>query len=544
MSHAPFRLVANVVDVFQERITPAEVTVADGRIAAIHPTNDEPVTYLTPGFVDAHVHVESSLLVPAEFARAAVIHGTVATVSDPHEIANVLGVEGVRYMLASAAQTPLKISFGASPCVPATRFETSGASIGVEEIASLLADDRIGYLCEMMNYPGVLRGDADVLSKIAVARQVGKPVDGHAPRVRGADAKAYFAAGISTDHECVSLEEALEKLALGVKILIREGSAARNFEALCDLLAAHSDRCMFCSDDLHPDSLVAGHIDKLVRRAVAKGYDPLKVLRCACLNPVEHYRLPVGLLRVGDPADFIELDNLINFRVLRTFINGRLVAEAGQPCLPSVESAIINHFAPTIRQPGAYAVPALTSQLRVIEAIDGELITRSLIEAPLIEAGCAVSDPTRDLLKLVVVNRYRSSPPAVAFIRGFGLQRGAIASSVAHDSHNIVAVGVDDESLSAAINSIMSAGGGLAVIDGEECDLLPLPVAGLMSTDPYEKVADDYSRLDRKAKHLGSLLRAPFMTLSFMALLVIPELKLSDLGLFDCQRGEFTSLFV
>ncbi|WP_425614035.1 adenine deaminase [Anatilimnocola sp. NA78] len=544
MTNHSFRLVANVVDVVQRQVSPAEVTVENGRITAIRPTSETPTTYLTPGFVDAHVHVESSLLVPAEFARAAVVHGTVATVSDPHEIANVLGIDGIRYMLASAAQTPLKIHFGASSCVPATPFETAGAKLGPAEVAALLAEEQIGYLAEMMNYPGVIRGDAEVLSKIATAIKVGKPVDGHAPQVRGADAQAYFAAGISTDHECVTLDEAREKLSLGVKILIREGSAARNFDALCDLLREHSDRCMFCSDDLHPDSLVAGHIDRLLRRAVSAGIDPLNALRCASLNPIEHYQLPVGLLRVGDTADFVEIDNLVNFRVLRTFIDGQLVAESGRPHLPSLPCTVVNRFAKTIRQANAYRVPATSKRMRVIEAFDGELITHSLIEPPLIEKGCAIPDRTRDLLKLVVVNRYQAAPPAIAFIRGFGLQRGAIASSVAHDSHNIVAVGVDDESLAAAINSIMEAGGGLAVIDGSDHDLLPLPVGGLMSNKPYEMVADDYSRLDRKAKQLGSLLRAPFMTLSFMALLVIPQLKLSDLGLFDCQRGELTPLFL
>jgi adenine deaminase len=546
----PFRMTANLVDLHQERIYSAEVTVAAGKIVEIREVNGgfnagttRCATYLIPGFVDAHVHVESSLLVPSEFARAAVVHGTVATVSDPHEIANVLGIEGVRYMLESAARMPLKICFGAPSCVPATTFETAGAALNAGEVTKLLDDPRIGYLAEVMNYPAVIRGDEDMLQKILAAKTRSKPIDGHAPQVRGAMARDYFAAGITTDHECVSYDEALEKIGLGVKILIREGSAARNYAALAPLLKDHSDRCMFCSDDLHPDILVTGHIDRLVRRAVAEGYDLLKVLRCACVNPVEHYRLPVGLLRVGDPADFIELNNLADFRVLRTFINGQVVAEHGQPMLASVATTPLNRFEKIVRSPSEFRVPATSQQIRVIEALDGELITGHRIEAARIEKGAAVADPSRDILKIVVVNRYENAPPAVAFIKGFGLTRGAIASSVAHDSHNLVAVGADDESLTAAINGVIAAGGGLAVADGQGTELLPLPVAGLMSTEPYEKVAAAYSHLDARAKELGSKLRAPFMTLSFMALLVIPELKLSDLGLFDCRRGEFVSVF-
>jgi adenine deaminase len=447
-------------------------------------------------------------------------------------------------MLDSAGRTQLKICFGAPSCVPATRFETAGATIGPAEVAELLTDDRIGYLSEVMNYPGVIQRDPDVMAKIVAAQRLGKPIDGHAPQLRGADARRYFAAGISTDHECVTADEALEKLALGVRIQIREGSAARNFAALHPLIANHSAHCMYCSDDLHPDMLVAGHIDRLVRRAVAEGQDVMKVLRCACVNPVKHYRLPVGLLRVGDPADFLELDSLANFRVVRTFIDGQLVAENGETRLPSRPATAVNRWHKVIRTAADFRVVASSNRMRVIEALDGELITRAALAAPLIRGGAAVADPQRELLKLAVVNRYASAPPAIAFIRGFGLTRGAIASSVAHDSHNLVAVGADDEALCTAVQAVMEAGGGLAVVDGSDCEHLPLPVAGLMSTESYETVAAAYTRLDRHAKQLGSPLRAPFMTLSFMALLVIPELKLSDRGLFDCRREELTSLFV
>lgn len=544
MSDHAFRLTANLVDVLGERIFPAEIAVAGGRIASIRPTVETPATYISPGFVDAHVHVESSLLVPSEFARAAVIHGTVATVSDPHEIGNVLGVRGVQFMLDNAAQTPLKICFGAPSCVPATTFETAGAEITTADVAAMLDDPRIGYLSEMMNYPGVLCRDPVVLAKIRAAQERGKPVDGHAPRLRGADSKTYFASGISTDHECVSQEEALDKLALGVKILIRDGSATRNFEALCGIIPEHWKQCMFCTDDMHPDLLSQGHIDRHVRRSIAKGFDVMKVLRCACVNPVEHYRLNVGLLRVGDPADFIELADLKEFRVLRTFIEGQLVAEEGKTRLPSVRTPALNQFVKTPHNPGDFQLSARTSRVRVIEAIDGELTTRGLIEPARLENGVALADPRRDLLRIAVVNRYRSAPPAVAFIKGVGLQRGAIASSVAHDSHNIVAVGADDDSLAAAVNAVMDAGGGLAAVRGGKTYVLPLPVAGLMSNEPFETVAAHYSRIDLIAKDLGTSLRAPFMTLSFMALLVIPELKLSDRGLFDCARMGFTDVFV
>jgi adenine deaminase len=395
-----------------------------------------------------------------------------------------------------------------------------------------------------MNFPAVIHGDADMLAKIRAAKQLRKPIDGHAPQLRGSACRDYFVAGVSTDHECVSLAEALEKIGYGVKVLIREGSAARNYAALAPLLREHSRSCMFCSDDLHPDIFVAGHIDRLVRRAIAEGYDLMNVLRCACLHPVEHYRLPVGLLRIGDPADFIEVNNLTEFRVLRTWIDGRLVAENGIAKLPSLATAAVNHFLPIARRPEDFRVPAVSSTMRVIGALDGELITRHWMVSPKVEQGCAIADPDRDLLKLVVVNRYAAAPPAIAFIQGIGLQRGAIASSVAHDSHNLVAVGADDISLTAAINAVIAAGGGLAVAEGTDVELLPLPVAGLMSAEPYEQVAAAYSHLDARAKALGSQLRAPFMTLSFMALLVIPELKLSDRGLFDCGRGELTSLFV
>jgi len=538
------KVAGQLVDIVGRRIFAAEVTVDDGLIAAIDAVDAAPPTCLLPGFIDAHVHIESSMLVPSEFARAAVLHGTVATVSDPHEIGNVLGVAGVQYMLNNASRSPLKFYFGAPSCVPATTFETAGATITVEEVEQLLADPRIFYLSEMMNFPGVLFGDADCLAKVKAAHRLGKPVDGHAPGLRGEEAARYIAAGITTDHECFSKDEALDKLAVGCKISIREGSAARNFDALVSLLGEFPEQTMLCSDDKHPDELLEGHINSLVRRAVAAGIDVFDVLQAACLNPIEHYKLGVGQLRVGDSADFIEVSSLAQFDVSRTWIDGELVAENGKTTIPRVEPAVVNQFVTTCVEVGQMEVAQQSGNLQVIEAHDGQLITSRLEVEPTIAERKVVSDIARDILKLVVVNRYRAAPPAISFIKNFGLQRGAMASSVAHDSHNVIAVGTGDKDLAAAINAVMEAGGGLSAVCGEESTslLLPLPVAGLMATGTCAEVGAAYQKLDAAVKSWGSPLRAPYMTLSFMGLLVIPELKLSDLGLFDGGKFEFTPL--
>jgi adenine deaminase len=553
---ADFQLTANVIDLFANTIAPATLHIADGRIRSISPTGapapDPTLPYALPGFVDAHVHVESSLLIPAEFARLAVVHGTVATVSDPHEIGNVLGVAGVEFMLESGRQVPFKFCFGAPSCVPATPFETAGAEITAQDIEQLFQNPEIGYLAEMMNWPGVLGRDAGVMEKIQLAQRYNRPVDGHAPGLRGADAAQYASAGISTDHECFTAAEALDKLAVGMKILIREGSAARNFDALIELLPEHYEHLMFCSDDKHPDTLVLGHINQLVQRAVALGHDVLKVLRVACLNPVEHYRLPVGLLREGDPADFIVVDDLTDFKVRQTYLNGELVAENGQTRIASVPGREVNNFHARPVAAAEFQLPAPNpeqqapkNEIRVIECFDGQLITARHDVPARVENGLIVPDVAQDILKLTVVNRYHAAPPAVAFIQGFGLKRGALASSVGHDSHNITAVGCDDESIARAVNLVMEAKGGLAAVgaDGEEL-LLPLPVAGLMSGQDGYRVAADYAAIDALSRELGSPLGAPFMTLSFMALLVIPSLKLSDKGLFDGEAFRFVEAVV
>jgi adenine deaminase len=537
------RIEANRVDIAARRIERVALAWRDGAIAEIVCLGaaDPALPYLLPGFVDAHVHIESSMLVPSEFARLAVRHGTVAAVSDPHEIANVLGAEGVRFMLDNAARTAFPILFGAPSCVPATPFETAGAALDAAAVARLLDDPRIGYLAEMMNFPGVLADDPEVTAKLAAARARGLPADGHAPGLRGDEARRYAAAGISTDHECFTLEEAEDKLAAGMHVLIREGSAARNFDTLHPLIDRHADRLMFCSDDKHPDDLALGHIDRLVARAVAAGHDLFDVLRVACLNPIDHYRLPLGRLQVGDSFDAVLVDDLVDFRVRKTWLRGALAAEDGRTLLPSVPVATPNRWQARPLAPEDLRMAATSERIRVIAAQDGELVTREIVATPRREDGCWRPDPAQDLLMLLVLNRYRAAPPALAFVRGFGLARGALASSVAHDSHNIVAVGADPADLLLAVNTLVAGAGGIAVADGGRSDHLPLPVAGLMSDADGDWVAARYAELNARARGLGGTLRAPFMTLSFMALLVIPELKLSDQGLFDGRDFRFVS---
>ncbi len=542
-----FSVTANYVNIESKTIHAAEIFVDDGRISSIKLTGEENTTllYMLPGFIDSHVHIESSMLVPSEFARLAVVHGTVATVSDPHEIANVCGMKGVEYMIGNGKQVNFKFNFGAPSCVPATVFETAGADLNSSDVEQLLQKPEIKYLSEMMNFPGVLMHDDEVMKKIASAKKLNKPVDGHAPGLRGDDAKKYIEAGISTDHECFTEEEALDKLKYGMKILIREGSAAKNFEALIGLLNNHPNEIMFCSDDKHPDSLAEGHINVLCRRAVAKSIDVFNVLQAACINPVHHYKPDVGLLKENDAADFILVHDLKEFKVYQTYINGELVAENGKTFIQSVPVETINNFpvdtisADELKVP-VDSFPFIDDKMPVIEALDGQLITNKIFSSPGIKNNELISDVENDILKIVVVNRYNKAPVAKAFIKNFGLKQGAIASSVAHDSHNIVAVGCNDESLLKAINLIIKEKGGVSCVDdnGNE-KIIALPVAGLMSNDDGYKVAADYTAIDKMAKEMGSILSAPFMTLSFMALLVIPHIKLSDKGLFNGDSFSF-----
>ena len=534
----------NIIDILNKRIFKGEVVIENGYISAIREVNHEVENYILPGFVDAHIHIESSMVVPSEFAKIAVVHGTVATVSDPHEIANVLGVKGVDFMIENGKKVPLKFNFGAPSCVPATSFESAGAIIDAADIKLMMENPDIKYLAEMMNYPGVLFDDEEVLKKIEHAKNNNKPIDGHAPGLRGDDVTKYIAAGISTDHECFTFDEALEKLQKGMKVLIREGSAAKNFEALIALLPEHFENMMFCSDDKHPDDLLLGHINQLCERAVAKGIDVFKVLQAACVNPVKHYNLEVGLLQKGDAADFILVDNLKEFNVLETYINGELVAKNGKSFVQSVPFEILNNFNTDTKKVADFRFESSANKIRVIEALDGELVTNNIEADTLIVDGNLVSNTATDVLKMTVVNRYKNEVPAIAFIKNFGIKEGAIASSVGHDSHNIIAIGVSDEAICKAVNLIIENRGGVCAINNIEEKIVSLPVAGIMSDLSLEEIGKSYAELDQIAKKMGSKLRAPYMSLSFMALLVIPSLKLSDKGLFDGTSFQFTSLEV
>jgi len=534
----------NIVDIVNRQIFKGSLHIENEKIVNI---KQEPVPeddYIIPGLIDSHIHIESSMLAPSEFARLAVVHGTVATVSDPHEIANVLGIQGIHFMIKNGKQVPFKFNFGASSCVPATGFETSGASLGPEEIEELLSSDDILYLSEMMNFPGVLHKDPMVMKKLELARQYNKPVDGHAPGLMGDDAKNYISAGITTDHECFSFEEGLNKVKHGMKVLIREGSAAKNFDALIPLIKTHPYMVMFCSDDRHPNDLVKEHINAHVKRAIQKGYDLFDILRAATLNPVQHYNLDVGLIQKGDDADFIVVNNLKDFEIISTYIKGQQVSNDGKSLISPVDFIPENYFKAQKISASDLVVSPAGEKINVIQAMDGQLITKKVNATANTNNGNMVSDPDQDVLKIVVLNRYKESRPAVGFIKGFGLKHGAIASTVAHDSHNIIATGTSDELIIRAINILIENQGGIVATDGREDMSLALPLAGLMARDDGYHVAIMYENIDEKAKKMGSTLQAPFMTLSFMALLVIPELKLSDEGLFDGRQFAFTPLFV
>lgn len=534
----------NIVDIVNKRIFKGRIHVENQQIVKITQEEVEESHYLLPGLIDAHIHIESSMLTPVEFARLATPHGTVATVSDPHEIANVLGIEGVKFMIQNGKKVPFKFFFGAPSCVPATAFESSGAQLGVIETEELLKKDDIKYLAEMMNFPGVLFGEQEVADKLALAKKYNKPIDGHAPGIVGEQAKKYIQAGITTDHECFTMQEALEKIKYGMKVLIREGSAAKNFDTLVDLLKTNPDDIMLCSDDKHPDDLIAGHINVLIKRAIKLGYDPITVLRSCIFNPIKHYNLEVGMLQEGDSADFIIVDNLTDFNIQETYIEGIKVAEKGKTLLQSILEVSPNRFEVDLPQIEDLIVHPQKGQLRVIEAFEGELITKKSLAKPKIENGNVVSDIDQDVLKMLVLNRYqKDAKPSIAFIKNFGLKEGALASTVAHDSHNIIAVGVKDQDILQAIQLVIQNKGGISCVRKSSEYCLPLPVGGIMSNDDGINVAKHYELLNQAAKKLGTPLKAPYMTLSFMALLVIPDLKLSDKGLFDGTKFEFTDLF-
>ena len=532
-----------LIDIYKRQIIPAEITVIEERISRIDKVASAPDRYILPGLTDAHIHIESSMVTPGSFAMTAVSRGTTAVVSDPHEIANVLGIPGIKYMMNDAAQVPLKFFFGAPSCVPATSFESSGATIDSDGVKQMLNLPEIKYLAEMMNFPGVIYNDEEVMKKIEIARKLHKPVDGHAPGLRGDQLKKYVSAGITTDHECTTLEEAREKIALGMKILIREGSAAKNLDDLKDLFNTDPEKIMLCSDDLHPEMLVKQHIDKLVAKLISEGFDMFNVIRSCTLNPALHYGLNIGLLQPGQPADFIVVGDFRKMNVLETWINGKKVFGKNKILFDYEKGAPVNNFHCTEIKEEAIEISAEGAQLRVIEAFDGNLITKEKIIR--VNRGELIkTDVKSDLLKIVVKDRYKDNRPAVGFIKGFGLKSGAFASSVAHDSHNIICVGTNDTDIVCAINEVVRMKGGLAVTNGKNNLSLQLPVAGIMSDEPVEKVASAYEKLSDTVKSYGSPLSAPFMTLSFMALLVIPELKLSDNGLFDGREFKHVPLFL
>ena len=536
----------NLIDLHQRRIYGAEVTFENGIITSISETNESYDKFIMPGFTDAHVHIESSMATPSSFGKAAITHGTIATLSDPHEIANVLGVDGIEAMIRDAEKSPVKIFFGAPSCVPATPFETSGATINADEVAALMKRDDILFLSEMMNYPGVLNGDTEVMAKIKAAQDNNKPVDGHAPGLNGDSARKYAAAGITTDHETYSIENALDKIEAGMYIQIREGSAAKNFDELIPLMREHPDMLMFCSDDLHPDDLLHGHINLLVKKALSMGYDFFDVLTVACINPVNHYRIPVGLLRAGDAADFIVVENPDRFTVLEAYSNGKRVFPFGDNGTTEAATIAGNNFqAKKISTSDLKVEAPDKGKIHVIGAEDGSLLTKKLVMTPTINDGFVATDISKDILKMVVINRYEEAPPAVAFINGFGLKEGAMATSVAHDSHNIIAIGVDDQDIALAVNTIVDSKGGICTVkDNKVLDQLVLPFGGLMSDKELKEIALAFKKNNDNAKNMGSSFENPFITASFMSLLVIPSLKLSDKGLFDSEQFSFLSLFI
>jgi adenine deaminase len=532
-----------IVDPVARRQFPGTLVIDQGRIVDIQPDAEVRGPFILPGLIDSHIHIESSMLTPAAFAEKAVCHGTVAVVADPHEIANVLGIAGIDFMIESGRQVPLKFFFGAPSCVPATGFENSGARLGALDVEELLGRDDITFLAEMMNFPGVIGKDPEVMAKLQAAVKMGKKVDGHAPGLRGPDLAAYIKAGISTDHESLSLAECYEKLALGMNIQLRQGSSARNLDDLHPLITSHSGQCMLCTDDLKPADLVRGHINLLVKKALSLGHDLFDILQCACVNPVRHYPLGVGLLQKGDPADFILIDDLELMEVSATWIGGAKVSSKGQPLFQAGQAMPINRFHALAIRPEQLQIRARGPQIKVIEVTDGQIVTTAGRHSVPADSIVVEADLPADLLKILVHNRYQPAPPAIAFVRGFGLQQGAMASSIAHDSHNVIAVGSNDRDLARSVNLLQESGGGICFVNGEEEKRMELPVAGLMGLGSCEEMAANYSALEHRVKENGCLLQTPFMTMSFLALPVIPALKITDLGLFDGEKFELTDLF-
>ncbi|MBI5896220.1 MAG: adenine deaminase [Desulfobacterales bacterium] len=547
---------ARLVNVFLGAVVETDIAISDGFIVGFGAydaltTVDLGRRYVAPGFIDAHVHIESALVGPAEFARAVLPRGTTAVVADPHEIANVLGTAGIDYMLAASEASPLRFYFTLPSCVPATDMESAGARLTEEKLRPYLGHSRIVGLAEMMNFPGVIHADAEVLAKIASMQAAGKPVDGHAPGLSGHALHAYLSAGIASDHECTSALEAEEKLAAGMRIMVREGTGARNLDDLLPVITPRTARrMMWCSDDRHPrDLMAAGHIDQMVRRAVRGGVDPITAIQMATLNPAEYFRLDdLGAVAPGRRADLVVLDDLNDPVVRQVYSGGRLVAaenrwvDAGAVARPPAAPAAMKVQLDRID----FKVTAQGRRVRVIETVPRQIVTRGTVSDARIVDGLAVADPARDLLKIAVVERHHDSGrTGIGFIRGFGLTRGALAATVAHDSHNIVVVGTSDGDMHAAVAALVAMGGGLVAVDaGQVAAQLALPIAGLMSDQPMTAVCAALDQLLAAARRMGSTLHDPFMTLSFMALPVIPALKLTDMGLVDVAAFKIVPLFV
>lgn len=532
----------NVVDVVSGRVFPGRIVHEEGVIVSVDRSAGEFPGYLVPGFLDAHIHIDSSLLCPSRFAEAVVPRGTTAVVTDPHEIGNVLGLPGIDWMREDAATVPLRVRFTAPSCVPATPFETSGAAIGPAEVARLLAQEDVVALGEVMNFPGAVAGDPDVLAKIAAAKRAGKPVDGHCPLLAGRRLAAYAALGITTDHECTSAAEALEKHALGMRIMVREGSAARNLTDLAPFARDHE--FFLVSDDRIAPDLLRGHVDRLLARSVALGIDPIHALRAVTIRPASHYRLPLGILAPGRMADVVRVRDLSRFEPMEVFVGGERAATGGEPEFRASPRLPPGRIAISPRRAEEFALPAAAprARVRVIRLVPDEILTEAGVETMQASGGRIVPDVARDLLPISLVNRYRDAPVATAVVSGFGLREGAIASSIAHDSHNLLVVGTSPEEMARAVNLLLGSSGGLAAVGGGETTLLPLPAGGLMSVDPPGQVALRHGALVRHAAAMGCPLSRPFLALSFLSLLVVPRLKLGERGLFDADRSRFVSV--
>lgn len=544
----------NLVNVYSGEVYEAYVGLQGPRVKYVHRHSkrggkylDVYPRYILPGLIDAHIHIESSMLTPTRFAEAAVPRGTTCVICDPHEIANVLGIDGVRYMIKTSSKTPLRFYYMIPSCVPASKLETTGGIIGIRETTELKNEPGVLGLGEVMNFPGVVGGDKELMSKIALFRDMA--VDGHSPGLRGEELCKYVSAGISSDHECTDKDEALEKLSLGMRIMIREGTASKDMHRLIGAVnEANSRRFMMVSDDLGPDDLVKnGHVDRLLRRAVEEGLDPVNAVRLVTSNPAEYFGLKLlGGVAPGKLGDLVVVEDLESFRVSMVLINGRLVAKDGKALFPQKTASRIGSPMNFTLSPGSLAIgsPSPEAKVRVIEVYDGSLYTSEKVIKMRPKNGFIASSPDRDILKVCVVERYRSTGNVgVGFVRGFGLKRGALASSIAHDSHNIVAVGVRDKDIHRAGNAIKKLGGGIAAV-GDSISALSLPVAGLMTDDLPERVAENLVEVNRVAEDLGCPLSSPFSTLSFIALAVIPELKLTDMGLVDVRQSKLVNLIV